>query len=89
LQGDVAFAHRIGARRIGIAICFGLTEESRLFAKILPLGGLDPVTMLSKVGSVDEGSIGIPGELKINPGAFEATCNPVRQAKSRHAENPI
>lgn len=82
----VAFAHRIGARRIGIATCFGLIEETRIFAKILRLGGLDPVTVLCKVGSVDKESIGIPNELKIKPGSFEAACNPILQARSLNAE---
>lgn len=82
----IAFAHRIGARRIGIATCFGLIEETRTFAKILRLGGLDPVTVLCKVGSVDKESIGIPNELKIKPGSFEAACNPILQARSLNAE---
>ena len=82
----VAFAHRIGARRIGIATCFGLIEETRLFVKILRLGGLEPVTVLCKVGSVDKASIGLPDELKIRPGAFEAACNPILQAKNLNAE---
>ncbi len=82
----VAFAHRIGAKRIGIATCFGLIEEAKLFVKILRLGGLDPITVLCKVGSVDKESIGIPGELKIRPGAFEAACNPILQAKNFNAQ---
>jgi len=82
----VAFAHRIGAQRIGIATCFGLIEETRLFAKILRLAGLEPVTMLCKVGSIDKESIGIPDQLKIKPGSFEAACNPILQARSLNAE---
>jgi len=82
----VAFAHRIGARRIGIATCFGLIEETRLFAKILRLGGLDPVTVLCKVGSVEKGKIGIPDDVKIRPGTYEAACNPILQAKTLNAE---
>lgn len=82
----VAFAHRIGAKRIGIATCFGLIEEAKLFVKIVRLGGLDPITVLCKVGSVDKESIGIPGELKIRPGAFEAACNPILQAKTFNAQ---
>jgi uncharacterized metal-binding protein len=82
----VAFAHRIGAKRIGIATCFGLIEETKLFVKILRLGGLDPVTVLCKAGSVDKESIGVPGELKIRPGTFEAACNPILQAKTLNAE---
>ncbi len=82
----VAFAHRIRAKRIGIATCFGLIEETRLFAKILRLGDLDPVTVLCKIGSVEKESIGIPDEMKIRPGAYEAACNPILQAKTLNAE---
>lgn len=82
----VAFAHRIGARRIGIATCFGLIEETRAFAKILRLSGLDPVTVLCKVGSVDKCEIGVPDEVKIRPGTFEAACNPILQARTLNAE---
>jgi len=81
----VAFAHRIAARRIGIATCFGLIEETRLFAKILRLAGLDPVTVLCKVGSVDKEAIGIADETKIRPGTFEAACNPILQARTLNA----
>lgn len=82
----VAFAHRIGAKKIGIATCFGLIEETRLFVRILRLGGLDPVTVLCKIGSVEKTSIGVAEELKIRPGAFEAACNPILQAQSLNAE---
>jgi uncharacterized metal-binding protein len=82
----VAFAHRIGARRIGIATCFGLIEETKLFVKILRLAGLEPVTMLCKVGSIDKTAIGVPEELKIKPGGFEAACNPILQARNLNAE---
>jgi uncharacterized metal-binding protein len=82
----VAFAHRIGARKIGIATCFGLIEETRLFVRILRLGGLDPVTVLCKIGSVEKTSIGVAEELKIKPGAFEAACNPILQARNLNAE---
>ncbi len=82
----VAFAHRIGAKKIGIATCFGLIDETKLFVRVLRLAGLEPVTVLCKVGSVDKESIGIPDELKIRPGAFEAACNPILQAKTLNAE---
>jgi uncharacterized metal-binding protein len=82
----LAFARRIGATRIGIASCFGLIEETRVFAKILRLGGFEPITVLCKVGSIDKGEIGIPDELKIKPGTFEACCNPILQARTLNAE---
>ena len=37
----IEFARRIGAKKIGIATCVGLIEESRIFAKILRLNGFE------------------------------------------------
>ena len=36
----VEFAKRIGAKKIGIATCSGLIDESRIFCEILRLNGL-------------------------------------------------
>lgn len=77
----LAFARRIGARKIGLATCVGLIGETRLFSKILKLNGFEPYAVLCKIGSVDKSEIGIEEELKIRPNSFEALCNPILQAK--------
>jgi uncharacterized metal-binding protein len=77
----IAFANRIGARRIGIATCIGLIEETRVFAKVLKVRNLEPYAVLCKVGSVDKTEIGIPEELKVQKGSYEAICNPIFQAR--------
>ena len=77
----IAFANRIGAKRIGIATCIGLLSETRIFARILKAHGLKSYAVLCKVGSVDKTEIGIPEELKVQPGSFEAACNPILQAE--------
>ena len=77
----IAFANRIGAKKIGIATCIGLIEETRVFVKILKLHGLEGHTVLCKVGSVDKTEIGVPENLKVKPGCHEALCNPVLQAQ--------
>ena len=78
----IAFANRIEARKIGIATCIGLIEETRIFVKILKANDLEPYTVLCKVGSVDKTEIGIPEEMKLQKGGgHEAICNPVLQAK--------
>ncbi len=77
----LAFARRTGARKIGLATCVGLIEETRLFSKILRNNGFEPYAVLCKIGSVDKGEIGIEGELKLRPESFEALCNPLLQAK--------
>lgn len=82
----VAFARRIKAKRIGIASCLGLIEETKIFAKVLRAADLEPYTVLCKVGSVDKTDIGIPDNLKIQCGTFEACCNPILQAQLLNAE---
>lgn len=77
----LAFARRIGARKIGLATCIGLVEETRIFSRILKLNGFESYAVLCKVGSVDKTEIGIPEDLKICPESFEALCNPLLQAK--------
>jgi uncharacterized metal-binding protein len=86
VEETIAFARRIGARRIGIATCIGLIAEARIFSKILEAHGLEPVSVICKVGAVDKSEIGIPNNLKVKPGAHESLCNPVLQARilNRH-----
>ncbi len=82
----IAFAKEIGAKKIGIATCIGLINEAKIFAKILAAKGLEGYCVICKVGSVDKTEIGVPEELKIQQGCFEAACNPVLQAKLLNKE---
>lgn len=86
VEETLVFARRIGAKKIGIATCIGLIEESRTFAKFLNLGGMKTYVVLCKVGSIDKGDIGIPDELKVKPGNDESCCNPILQALLLNAE---
>lgn len=74
----MAFARKIGAKKIGIANCIGLIKEARIFAKILWANDFEPYSIVCKVGGVDKSSIGIAKECE-NIGA--AMCNPILQAK--------
>lgn len=80
IEEIIAFAYRMGAQKIGIASCLGLIDETRIFVRVLRLAGFDTYTALCKVGSVDKTDIGIIEEKKIQPGRFEAACNPILQA---------
>ncbi len=77
----IEFAKGIGAKKIGIATCVGLIEESKIFADILTARGLEYYSAICKVGSVDKAEIGILEEHKIKPGSHEAMCNPILQAR--------
>lgn len=82
----IAFAKRIGAKKIGIATCIGLMSETRTFVKILKAKGLESYSVICKVGSTDKTEVGIPEELKVQKGCHEALCNPVLQARLLNRE---
>lgn len=86
VEETIAFAKRINATRIGIATCLGLIEETRTLVKILRLAGFETFGALCKVGSVDKTEIGVPEDMKIKCGGFEASCNPVLQARLLNRE---
>lgn len=77
----IAFAKKIGAKKIGIATCIGLMSEAKTFAKILKVKGLESYSVICKVGSVDKTAVGVPDDLKIQKGCHEAMCNPIMQAR--------
>lgn len=77
----IAFAKRIGARKIGIATCIGLMEETRIFTQILKTKGLESYSVICKVGSLDKTEIGVLPEYKVQQGCHEALCNPILQAR--------
>lgn len=82
VEDTLAFAKLMGYRRIGIATCIGLLEESRRLAEILEAQGLEPISVCCKVGSVDKvAALGIPEAEKVRPGTFEPACNPIAQAE--------
>ena len=75
----IEFARRIGARKIGIATCVGLIEESRIFAKILRINGFEVYGISCKVGSVNKTTIGVDEKYTCVTGPV--MCNPIMQAK--------
>ena len=58
----------------------GPSAEARTFARILDAKGLQGYGVIGKVGSVDKSEIGIPEDLKVQPGSHEALGNPIMQA---------
>jgi uncharacterized metal-binding protein len=80
VEDTIAFARLMRYRRIGIATCIGLLEETRRLAQILEAQGLEPLSVCCKVGSVDKADLGIGDGEKVRPGTFEPACNPLAQA---------
>jgi uncharacterized metal-binding protein len=81
VEDTVALAQRMGWRRIGIATCIGLLDESARLAEILEAQGLEPLSVCCKVGSIDKTALGIAEACKVRPDTFEPLCNPVAQAR--------
>ncbi len=79
VEETMEFAHRIGAKKIGIATCAGLIEESRIFARILRLNGFAVYGAACKVASLPKTGIGVPEEYTCVTG--NVMCNPILQAK--------
>lgn len=75
----IEFARKIKAKKIGIATCIGLLEESRIFARILRLNGFEVYGISCKVASVDKTDIGIDEKYTCVTG--KVMCNPIMQAK--------
>ena len=79
VEETVAFARRMGYRKIGIATCVGLLFESRIFAEILRKNGFEVYSAACKVGSFNKALVGFPEEKTKTTGAI--MCNPILQAR--------
>ena len=81
VEDTVAFAKLMGYRKIGIATCIGLLDETEKLSAILSAQGLVPMSVCCKAGSIDKLALGIAESDKVRPGTFEPACNPIAQAK--------
>ncbi len=81
VEDTIAFAKLMKYKRIGIATCIGLLDETNRLAQILSAQGLEPLSICCKSGSIDKHEMGLAEEDKVRPGTFEPACNPVAQAR--------
>lgn len=81
IEDTVAFAKLMGYKKIGIATCIGLLDESNRLAQILKAQGFTPISVCCKTGSIDKLELGLSETDKVRPKTFEPACNPVAQAK--------
>ena len=87
VEETIAFAHRIGAKKIGIAYCVALQKEAKIFASVAKNNGLEVVGVICKVGGIDKCDVGFEDAIKHNPGHHEPICNPIIQADYLNREN--
>ena len=81
VEDTIAFAKLMGYRKIGMATCIGLLDETNRLAAILEAQGFKPVSVCCKSGSIDKLELGLKEEEKVRPDTFEPACNPVAQAR--------
>ncbi|UCH80623.1 MAG: DUF1847 domain-containing protein [Nitrospiraceae bacterium] len=81
VEDTIAFAKLMDYKRIGIATCIGLLEETNRLTDILNAQGLEPMSICCKTGSNDKLNLGIDEAEKIRPSTFEPACNPIAQAR--------
>lgn len=75
----IEFAKRMGYKKIGIATCVGLIEESRVLAGILRSNGFEVYGAACKIGSFNKTDIGVPRKDTEKTGPV--MCNPIMQAE--------
>ncbi|MCL2198680.1 MAG: DUF1847 domain-containing protein [Defluviitaleaceae bacterium] len=73
VQETIAFAKKIGAKKVGISACIALIKEAKNFAKILDTHGIENFCVNCKVGSIEKSEIGVTEK--------GCLCNPILQAE--------
>jgi len=70
VEDTVAFARLMGYRKIGIATCLGLLDETSRLVAVLEAQGFEPTSVCCKAGSADKCDVGVADGAKIRPGGF-------------------
>ena len=86
IEDTLALAKLMGYKKIGIATCIGLLDESNRLSEILRAQGMEPFSACCKAGSIDKLELKLKEENKVRPGTFEPACNPIAQARILNAE---
>lgn len=81
VEDTIAFARLMGYKKVGIASCIGLLNETNRLSVILKAQGFTPLSVCCKTGSIDKLELGLEEGDKVRPETFEPSCNPIAQAK--------
>lgn len=81
IEDTIALARLMGWKKIGIATCIGMLEETRQLDTILRAQGFEPYSICCKSGSIDKLDVGVREDEKVRPYTFEPACNPIAQAR--------
>ncbi len=78
IEEIMAYARKMGFKKLGIATCVGLIQESRKLASILRYNGFEVYGIACKAGVQKKTDVGIPERCNE---LGENMCNPILQAK--------
>jgi uncharacterized metal-binding protein len=81
VEDTIAFAKRMSYRKIGVATCLGLLDETKRLSDILKAQGFQVESVCCKAGRTDKLELGLQESQKVRPGSFEPACNPIGQAR--------
>jgi uncharacterized metal-binding protein len=73
LEETIEFAKKCGYKKIGIAFCLGLSNESKILSKVLAHHGFEVSSVICKNGHLSKTLLDIDG-------GKTAMCNPIGQA---------
>jgi uncharacterized metal-binding protein len=75
----IAFAKKMGYKRLGIAFCIGLHAEAKVLTQILEKNDFKVFAGICTIGSLQKKEMNIPDEDTFST-AEEVGCNPIGQA---------
>ena len=81
VQEICEFAKRMGFKKIGIATCISFVDHAKILSGIFESHGFEVASVACKHGGIPKEGLGIRDEQKVQPGNYEAICNPVGQAE--------
>lgn len=83
IEETMEFARKINAKKIGIANCAALYQESKIVAKLFRNRGFEVISACCKTGAIPKTEAGIPAECEKTG---KIMCNPIMQAKILNKE---
>jgi len=76
----MAFADRMGWKRIGVAFCLAVRDEASKLVKLLESEGYEVSSVICRNFAITKGEVGIP-ECNCMSSTGEPVCNPIFQAE--------
>ncbi len=84
IRDTIEFCRLMGYKKIGIATCIGLMEETKAIARILENHGFEVFAVNCKVDSLKKGIFGVEDEFQMTSKTgyliLDIACNPIAQA---------